>query len=106
MKKPVPIPFNKMSAGSNATPKTQNPAKAASISWSEAARCFHEYMGCSPVNALIRYRLQTAHRLLHDSSLTVQEISLACGFRSTNYFTRQFRKNYGYTPGKVRCLGK
>lgn len=81
-------------------------AEAASISRSEAARCFHEYMGCSPVNALIRYRLQTAHRLLHDTSLTVQEISLACGFRSTNYFTRQFRKNYGYTPGKVHCLGK
>lgn len=81
-------------------------AEAASISRSEAARCFHEYMDCSPVNALIRYRLQTAHRLLHDTSLTVQEISLACGFRSTNYFTRQFRKTYGYTPGQVRSLGK
>lgn len=81
-------------------------AAAASISRSEAARCFHEYMDCSPVNALIRYRLQTAHRLLHDSALTVQEISLACGFRSTNYFSRQFRKTYGYTPGRVRNLGK
>ena len=81
-------------------------AEAASVSRSEAARCFQEYMDCSPVNALIRYRLQTAHRLLHDTSLTVQEISLACGFRSTNYFTRQFRKTYGYTPGHARNLGK
>lgn len=81
-------------------------AAAASISRSEAARCFHEYMDCSPVHALIRYRLQTAHRLLHDTDLTVQEISLACGFRSTNYFGRQFRKIYGYTPGRVRNLGK
>ena len=63
-------------------------------------------MDCSPVHALIRYRLQTAHRLLHDTDLTVQEISLACGFRSTNYFGRQFRKIYGYTPGQVRNLGK
>lgn len=81
-------------------------AKAASISRSEAARCFHEYMDCSPVNVLIRYRLQTAHRLLHDTSLTVQEISLACGFRSANYFSRQFRQIYGYTPGQARSLGK
>lgn len=81
-------------------------AEAASVSRSEAARCFHEYMDCSPVNALIRYRLQTAHRLLHDTSLTVQEISLACGFRSANYFGRQFRQLYGYTPGQVRTLGK
>ena len=81
-------------------------AEAASISRSEAARCFQEYMDCSPVNALIHYRLQTAHRLLRDTSLTVQEISLACGFRSANYFSRQFRKTYGYTPGQARSLGK
>lgn len=81
-------------------------AEAACVSTSEAARCFHEYMACSAVNALIRYRLQIAHRLLHDTSMTVQEVSLACGFRSANYFGRQFRKIYGYTPGRVRNLGK
>lgn len=81
-------------------------AEAASVSRSEAARCFHEYLDCSPVNALIRYRLQSAHRLLHDTSLTVQEIGLACGFRSTNYFIRQFRQTYGCTPGQARQLGK
>lgn len=81
-------------------------AGAASVSRSEAARCFQEYMGCSPVNALIRYRLQTAHRLLHDTSLTVQEISTACGFASAGYFARQFRKRYGCTPGSIRSLGE
>lgn len=81
-------------------------AKAASISPSEAARCFHEYLDCAPVAALIRYRLQTAHRLLHDTSMTVQQIALACGFRSANYFSRQFRQTYGYTPGQARKLGK
>ena len=81
-------------------------AGAASISRSEAARCFHEYMDCSPVNALIRYRLQTARKLLYDTSMTVQEISAACGFRSANYFSRQFRQVYGCTPGQVRSLGK
>lgn len=81
-------------------------ARAASVSRSEAARCFHEYMDCSPMSALIRYRLQTAHRLLQDTSLTVQQISLACGFSSAGYFGRQFRKLYGYTPGQVRSLGK
>lgn len=81
-------------------------AGAASISRSEASRCFQEYLSCSPTGALIRYRLQTAHRLLRTSSLTVQEIGFACGFRSANYFTRQFRKTYGYAPGHVRASGK
>lgn len=81
-------------------------AAAASVSRSEAARCFQEYLDCSPVKALIRYRLQVAHKLLHDTSLTVQEISLACGFRSANYFSRQFRQTYGHTPGHARNLGR
>lgn len=73
-------------------------AKAANISRSEAGRCFNAYMGCSPIEALIQYRLQIAHRLLNDKSTTLQEISYSCGFNSVNYFGRQFKKKYGYTP--------
>lgn len=81
-------------------------AGSANISRSEAGRCFNTYMGCSPVDALIQYRLQTAHRLLNDVTLTLQEISYSCGFNSVNYFSRQFRQIYGYTPGQTRALGK
>lgn len=81
-------------------------AGAANISRSEAGRCFNTYMGCSPVDALIQYRLQTAHKLLNDATLTLQEISYSCGFNSVNYFSRQFRQIYGYTPGQTRTLGK
>ena len=81
-------------------------AKAADISRSEAGRCFNAYMGCSPIDALIRYRLQIAHRLLNETTLTLQEISFDCGFHSVNYFSRQFCKRYGYAPGKTRNLGK
>lgn len=81
-------------------------AGAANISRSEAGRCFKAYMGCSPVEALIQYRLQNAQRLLDETTFTLQEISYECGFHSVNYFSRQFRKNYGYAPGKNRKLGK
>lgn len=76
-------------------------ASAASISRSEAGRCFKAYMGCSPVDALIRHRLQTAHGMLHDTTRTLQEISHACGFHSVNYFSRQFRRHYGYAPSRA-----
>ncbi|MBR2473218.1 MAG: helix-turn-helix transcriptional regulator, partial [Clostridia bacterium] len=81
-------------------------ARAADISRSEAGRCFNTYMGCSPVDALIRYRLQTAHDLLGEKNKSLQEISFACGFNSVNYFSRQFKKIYGYPPGFVKELGK
>ena len=81
-------------------------AGAANISRSEAGRCFQAYLGYSPVKALIQYRLQTAQCLLQQSTLTLQEISCACGFHSVNYFSRQFRRRYGYSPGENRELGK
>ncbi len=81
-------------------------SKAANISRSEAGRCFRKYMGCSPIDALIQYRLQTAHRLLSEKALSLQEISFACGFHSVNYFSRQFKKVYGYTPGQNCKSGK
>ena len=81
-------------------------AGAANISRSEAGRCFQSYLGCSPVDALIQYRLQMAQRLLQQTTLTLQEISSACGFHSANYFSRQFRNRYGYSPRENRDLGK
>ena len=81
-------------------------AHSANISKSEAGRCFHLHMGLSPVDALIKYRLQMAYRMLNENIYTLQEISSACGFNSVNYFSRQFKKNYGYTPGQNDNLGK
>ena len=81
-------------------------AGAANISRSEAGRCFQAYLGCSPVEALIQHRLETARHLLQQTTMTLQEISFACGFHSVNYFSRQFRRKYGYSPGEKRGLGK
>ena len=81
-------------------------AGAANISRSEAGRCFQAYLGCSPVEALIQHRLETARHLLQQTTMTLQEISFACGFHSINYFSRQFRRKYGYSPGEKRGLGK
>lgn len=81
-------------------------AKAADISRSEAGRCFQSYMGCSPVDMLIKYRLQMAHGMLNDKTKTLQEISYACGFNSVNYFSRCFKKKYGYAPSKIENVGK
>lgn len=81
-------------------------AKAADISRSEAGRCFHTYMECSPIDALIQYRLQMAHRLLNERTQTLQQISYACGFNSVNYFSRQFKKRFGYAPSQSTDVGK
>ena len=81
-------------------------ARAADISRSEAGRCFKRYMNCSPIDALIQYRLQVARGLLNETTLSLEEIGDSCGFHSTNYFSRRFRKEYGCSPSQYRGTGK
>ncbi|MCR4994727.1 MAG: helix-turn-helix transcriptional regulator [Bacteroidales bacterium] len=51
------------------------------------------------------YRLARACMLLRQSSLSVYEIALACGFRDNSYFSRFFKKEKGMTPRQYagRC---
>ncbi len=82
----------------NETVTLEDIANSANISRSEAGRCFKTYMNRSPIDVLIQYRLQIARRMLEDKTLTLQEVSFACGFNSVNYFSRQFKKFYGVPP--------
>ena len=81
-------------------------ARSANISRSEAGRCFKAYMGCSPVDALIQFRLRMARDMLRDTEESLSGICFACGFHSANYFSRQFRRYYGCSPREIRNLGK
>ncbi len=54
------------------------------------------------LNAFLKeYRLSHALRLLNEQSLNVSEIAFETGFNSPTYFTREFKKRYGYLPTQV-----
>lgn len=77
-------------------------AASASISKSEALRCFQATIHTSPIDYLIQYRLSHAAKLLTTTTATITEISLATGFSSTSYFCRLFQKTYHQTPTLYR----
>ena len=77
-------------------------AQSASISKSEASRCFQSYLGTSPVNYLLNYRIQKAMQLLRTTEMTVEAISLECCFGSSAYFCKIFRSRTGVTPKQYR----
>ena len=52
---------------------------------------------------LHRIRIRHAKELLADSSLKVQEIAYAVGFKDEKYFAKQFKKITGLTPGDYRA---
>ncbi len=77
-------------------------AQSASVSRSEALRCFHAAMQRTPVEYLIDYRLAKARQLLLTTDDNVCDIALEVGIENVSYFVRIFKKRYGVTPGACR----
>lgn len=80
-------------------------AGAASISKSEASRCFQSYLATSPVSYLLNYRIQKAMQLLRSTEMTVEAVSMECRFGSSAYFCKLFRARTGLTPKQYRNSG-
>jgi len=77
--------------------------RIAHMSRSNLMRVFHAATGQSPIEYLLRLRIQKAMALLRNTNLTITEIALEVGFNDSNYFTRQFRKVNGASPRKFRA---
>lgn len=77
-------------------------AASASISKSEALRCFHSCMGITPVKYLTACRLERAKKLLLSTDNTVTQIAVECGIDNISYFTRIFTAAFGITPKAYR----
>lgn len=73
-------------------------AKLARLSESSLLRTFRTVMGTSPLDHIIRVRIDKASELLRHDDVRVTEAAYQCGFHDSNYFARQFRKVTGRTP--------
>lgn len=56
----------------------------------------------SPKKLLLEMRLMHAHELVCNSELSVAQISDACGFGDTSYFSRKFKEHFRSTPSDYR----
>ena len=77
-------------------------ADSGSVSERECMRCFQKNLNRSPFEYIIGYRLEKAKESLQNTDGTVTEIALQCGFTSSAYFGKVFRKYFGVTPGDYR----
>ena len=71
------------------------------VSASSLQRAFAKYVGMSPKQYLIQLRMNRALELLTEGKLSVKEICFACGFTDEKYFSRAFKKKYGYPPSQL-----
>ena len=64
-------------------------------------RLFKKYHGVPPYNYLMEYRLKMAQYFFMQRKF-VKEVAKACGFSSTNSFSRAFQKRFGMVPSEYR----
>ncbi len=66
---------------------------------------FQKESGIAPATFLGRVRLQTSKYLLLSSNYSIKEISVKCGFSTSDYYCKFFRDNTGMTPSEFRAQG-
>lgn len=72
------------------------------VSKSNLYRFFMSRFGISPMQYVIKLRLNKALKLLMEGELSIKDIALTCGFTDDKYFSRVFKSKYGYPPSQLR----
>ena len=63
---------------------------------------FHKESGQALTTYILNERISLAKKLLGSSNITIQEITEQCGFSTTSYFHKQFKRVTGMTPQQYR----
>lgn len=79
-------------------------AASASISEREALRCFQKHLHQSPIEYLTGFRLNQSKKMLAETDDSITQISYQCGFSSSAYFGKIFKKSFGMTPLAYRSM--
>lgn len=69
-------------------------------------RRFRELLGVSPKQYLMQLRLRHTAQKLLSSNDAIYQIAFSCGFTDINNFCKQFRGEFGCTPGQYREQNK
>jgi AraC-like DNA-binding protein len=77
-------------------------AKFVFLSPSYFTRAFKEETGMSPINYLLKIRIERAKELLADTSIKISDIALNVGFSNQQRFNEMFKKYAGVTPLQYR----
>ncbi len=77
-------------------------ARLADISLRQLERLFRQHLGRSLGEHYLALRLDRGRDLLRQTSLSVLEIALACGFASASHFSRRYSARFGHPPRSER----
>lgn len=70
------------------------------ISSTYISKVFKQETGDSPINYLIKVRLNRAKQLLENQKVTVKEAAEIVGYQDAYHFSKLFKKHYGRSPSE------
>jgi transcriptional regulator GlxA family with amidase domain len=77
-------------------------ARSAGVSMRQLERLFRTHLGHSLGEHYLALRLDRARDLLRQTSLSVLEVAVVCGFSSASHFSRAFRARFHHPPRAER----
>ncbi|WP_276959105.1 AraC family transcriptional regulator [Suipraeoptans intestinalis] len=81
-------------------------ARMVGLSKQRFSTLFKDNTGKSPMEYAKEIKLTTAARKLLVSTESISEIAYDVGYEDPNYFIREFKKAFGYTPNRYRVGAK
>jgi transcriptional regulator GlxA family with amidase domain len=81
-------------------------AARAGVSVRQLERLFEACLGTTVARMYMRIRLDAAAQLLRSTSLSVTAVGLACGFRSSSHFSRNYKARFGHSPSSAASAGQ
>ncbi|POQ98960.1 hypothetical protein AU468_11240 [Alkalispirochaeta sphaeroplastigenens] len=78
-------------------------ASALGVGYTRLLSIFRDYTGLTPYQYYLQMRIHRAKELLHNTELSIKEVSARMNFENQYYFSRLFKKKTGYTPSQWRA---
>lgn len=72
------------------------------LSQRQLQRMFRTYLGLTPTQYYLNLRLRRARELLLQTSMSIMDVTIACGFQSSCHFSKSYRNLFGYSPSRER----
>ncbi|NKB76831.1 MAG: helix-turn-helix domain-containing protein [Gammaproteobacteria bacterium] len=72
----------------------------------QLARIFKQHIGITPIRYYINLRLDRARGLITQTDMLIAEVANACGFGTSEQFSRAYKSHFNITPGKDRIEGR
>lgn len=72
------------------------------VSRRQLQRLFQRYLLCTPSRYYLQIRLARARELLHQTSMSLVEISALTGFVSSSHFSKSYKEYFGHAPSTER----